>query len=170
MTFIVVAIIILVLIFGFVVVYGAPYLPTMKRQRRIALRMLKLDPGQTLVELGCGDGSLVLEAARKGIRVYGYELNPLLLLVTYLRTFKYRKQIVLTWGNFWNQVWPRTDAIYVFLLDRYMEKLDKKIIQNYPAQNVKLVSYAFKIPGREPIKSRGGVYMYQYDAQAAKTD
>jgi len=43
-----------------------------------------------------------------------------------------------------------------------MEKLDKKIIQNYPEQKVKLTSFAFKIPDKEIVEEKNGVYLYNY--------
>jgi len=91
-----------------------------------------------------------------------YELNPILVAISYYRTRKYRKQVRIIWGNYWHKIWPRTDAVYVFLLDRYMKKLDKKIIQNYPNQKIKLASLAFKIPGKEILKEKKGVYLYEY--------
>ena len=47
---------ILVISFGFVVFVGPPYLPTLDKQVRTALDLLDLKKGQTLLELGCGDG------------------------------------------------------------------------------------------------------------------
>ncbi len=152
----------LVLLFGFVVFFGAPYLPTLGKQKQAALDLLDLEPGQTLLELGSGDGRMLLAGAEKGLKVIGYELNPLLVLVSYIRTWKYRKHVRIIWANYWWHMWPRTDGIYVFLLDRYMEKLDKKIIQNYPEQKVKLTSFAFKIPDKEIVEEKNGVYLYNY--------
>ncbi|HTE58474.1 MAG TPA: hypothetical protein VK694_07045 [Verrucomicrobiae bacterium] len=152
-----------ILLFGFVIFFGAPYLPTLKPQKQAALELLGLEKGQTLLELGSGDGTMLLAAAEQGLRVIGYELNPLLVLVSYIRTYKYRSHVKIIWGNYWSHVWPRADGIYVFLLDRYMKKLDKKIIQNYPEQQVKLASFTFKVPGKEATKDKKGVYLYIYD-------
>lgn len=152
----------LVLLFGFVVFFGAPYLPTLKKPKQAAFELLELEPGQTLLELGSGDGTMMLAAAEKGLKVIGYELNPLLVVISLFRTRKYRKHVRIIWANYWWHVWPRTDGIYVFLLDRYMKKLDKKIIQNYPEQNVKLASHAFKIPDKEIFAEKDGVYLYNY--------
>lgn len=161
--FIFLLIIWLILIFGFVVFFGAPYLPTLSKPKQAALELLELEPEQTLLELGSGDGTVLLAAAEKGLKVIGYELNPLLVIVSMFRTRKHRKNVRIIWGNYWWHVWPRTDGIYVFLLDRYMEKLDKKIIQNYPTQKVKLASLAFKIPNKKPLKEKDGVYLYEYE-------
>lgn len=152
----------LILLFGFVIFFGAPYLPTLRVQKEAALDLLDLEPGQTLTELGSGDGTMLIAAAERGLKAVGYELNPLLVIVSYIRTYKYRKYVRIVWGNYWVHTWPRTDGIYVFLLDRFMEKLDKKIVQNYPEQKIKLASHAFKIPDREFVAEKKGVYLYEY--------
>lgn len=152
---------IVILLFGFVVAFGAPYLPTMKVQRETALDLLDLKPGQTLLELGCGDGQILKEAAKRGLKSVGYELNPILVLISIIRTWSYRKQVKVIWGDYWDEQWPKADGIFVFLLDRYMLKLDKKIIQ-YQVHPVKLVSYAFKIPHKKFIKQKDGLYLYKY--------
>ncbi len=150
-----------VLMFGFVVIFGAPYLPTLKLQTEAALSLLNLQPGQTLIELGCGDGRVLKAAAKQGLSVIGYELNPLLIIVAYINTWKYRKEVRIIWGNYWSIKWPVTDGIFVFLLPKFMTRLDNKIIQEYH-RPVKLVSFAFRIKGKNPTATKSGVYLYMY--------
>ncbi len=152
----------IILLFGFVVIFGAPYLPTLKPQSQAALDMLGLKPGQTLLELGAGDGSVVVAAAERGLKVVAYELNPALVLVAKIRTWRH-KNVKIIWGNYWNTSWPEAEGIYVFLLDKYMKKLDKKIIQTYPRKKIKLASHAFQIPGKNAIKTKNGVFLYHYN-------
>ncbi len=154
--------VVLVLMFGLVVFFGAPYVPTFKKQTEIALDMLDLRPGQTLLELGCGDGKVLREAASRGVRVIGYELNPILVIVCKIRTWQYRKLVTVRWANFWYVKLPKCDGIYVFLLDKYMKKLDKKIIQE-STQPVKLVSFTFQIPGKQSTLDKQGLYLYEYN-------
>lgn len=151
-----------VLLFGLVVLFGAPYLPTLNRQTIAALDLLDLKPGQTLLELGSGDGRVLIAAAKRGVNSIGYELNPLLVIYSRIRTWRQRGLITVHWGNYWRKDWPPTDGIFVFLLDKYMKKLDTNIIQRYPNRRVKLVSFAFKIPGKKPTKEIDGVYLYVY--------
>ncbi len=147
--------------FAFVIAVGAPFLPTLKQHVPEALDLIDLKPGQTLLELGSGDGRILLAAAKRGIKSTGYELNPLLVLYSWLLTYRYRDMVTVVWGNYWKKKWPRSDGIFVFLLDPYMEKLDKKLIQEY-AFNGKLVSFAFKIPGRVISKEQNGLFLYKY--------
>jgi 16S rRNA A1518/A1519 N6-dimethyltransferase RsmA/KsgA/DIM1 with predicted DNA glycosylase/AP lyase activity len=153
---------VVVLLFGFVVWFGAPYLPTLRAQTDEALDLLDLAPGQTLLELGCGDGRVMRAAAQRGLKVIGYELNPLLVIVAWLATLRYRRQVRVVWGNFWHGTLPPADGIFVFLLDKYMAKLDKKVTQEQQGRVVKLVSFAFQIPDHKPTKTSKGLFLYKY--------
>ena len=154
---------VVVLLFGLVVFFGAPYLPTMKTQTNAAIDLLDLDKGSTIIELGSGDGRVAKRLAAAGYKVVGYELNPILVIVSILWTWKYRKSVKIILGNFWNRDWPQSQGIYVFLLDRYMAKLDKKI-QIYAIKNgsVKVASFTFKIVGQKQVKQNSGVRLYTY--------
>lgn len=150
-----------VLLFAFVIAFGAPYLPTLEPQIKAGLDLADLKPGQTLIELGSGDGRVLIAAATRGWNAVGYELNPLLAAYSWLRVRKYRKQVRIVWGNFWRQSLPPAEAIFVFLLDRYMDKLDEKIQKESP-KPVKLISFAFQVPGRKAAKQNKGLFLYQY--------
>ncbi len=152
---------ILFVAFTFVVAYGAPYLPTLRTKVPMALDMLGLKKGQTLLELGSGDGRLLRAAAQRGLNAVGYELNPLLVIYSKLITFRHRKQVRVIWGNYWKANWPQADGIFVFLLQPYMEKLDKKITQKQ-IKNISLVSFAFTINSKKPTKKKAGLYLYKY--------
>lgn len=152
---------VLAVCFAGVLLFGAPYLPTLRPQVKTALQLSELRSGQTLIELGCGDGRVLIAAAEQGCRAVGYELNPLLALVAWLRTRRYRGKVKVVWGNFWSAKWPQGDVIFTFLLPRYMKKLDKKCIQ-YSDKPVKLVSFAFEIPDKRPAHHKDGVFVYDY--------
>ncbi|MCC6064995.1 MAG: class I SAM-dependent methyltransferase, partial [Thermofilum sp.] len=56
-----------------------PFLPSPESVIVKALDMARLQPGELLVDLGCGDGRvLVVAAKRYGAYAVGVELNPLL--------------------------------------------------------------------------------------------
>jgi SAM-dependent methyltransferase len=144
--------------FGGVLLRGAPYLPTTKVQAQAALDLLDLQSGQILLEFGSGDGKVLVLAAQAGLCVVGIELNPFLVVISRLRTWRYRKQVRILWGDFWRTDWPECDAVFTFLLDRFMLKLDAKM------QTVRkpLVSFAFQVPGRTANAEKAGVYLYNY--------
>jgi predicted RNA methylase len=144
--------------FAGVLLRGAPYLPTLEKQGRAALDLLNLQPGQTLLELGSGDGKVMVLAAKAGLNVVGVELNPFLVVISWLRTRRYRKQVRVIWGDFWRVRWPECDGVFTFLLDRYMVRLDEKMVRIKKP----LVSFAFQIPERKAAAVKDGVYLYHY--------
>lgn len=156
-----IALVIVILCFGFVLLFGAPYLPTMQKQIDLAFKLAALKPGQTVIELGSGDGRVAIEAAKLGATVIGYELNPLLVIYSKIKCFKYRNKIKIRWANFWKTQWPEADIIFTFLLPKYMSKLDQKIT-DYPHRPVILVSYAFNVPGKKAVREDQGVFLYKY--------
>ncbi|HSD55606.1 MAG TPA: hypothetical protein VLA92_00475 [Candidatus Saccharimonadales bacterium] len=161
MFWVIMALIIITLGFGFVVFVGPPYLPTLRKQIDVAFDLLDLKEGQTLLELGSGDGRVMLEAAKRGYRVVGIELNPFLVVISWVVTFRYRKQVRIIWGSYWGAPWPRADAIFTFMLPRYMTRLDERI-KKWQTKPVQLASFAFVVPDKEPIKQAHGVRLYQY--------
>lgn len=152
----------IMLLFGFVVLIGAPYVPTLRSQQQQALDMLALKKGQTVLDIGCGDGRFLLAAAKRGYKAVGIEANPLLVVIARLVCWRYRQQVTVRWGNMWHIPWSPADGIYVFLHSRFMHKFDTKISQEYASKRVKVVSYAFTIPGKKPTKATKALYLYDY--------
>lgn len=152
----------LVLAYAFVLPFGAPFLPTHKKQTETVLDMLNLKPGQTFVDLGSGDGRLLAAAAQRGLRAVGYELNPFLVFYSWLITRRYGRLVKVRLGNFWRADLSNTEGIFVFLIGHRMKQLDKMIARFSAAHEIKLVSHAFKIPGKEPSKKNGAMYLYIY--------
>jgi hypothetical protein len=146
--------------FSFVIFFGAPYLPTRRKEALIALDLLNLKKGQTLYELGCGDGRVLVQAAKRNLKVVGYEINPILAFVSWLVTLRYRRQVKVIWGNFWAADLNQADGVFVFLIDKYMKRLDRKLASY--KKPIKLVSYAFQIPKKKFTKEKGGLLLYIY--------
>lgn len=149
------------LLVGFVVFFGPPYVPTLRRNMTAALDLLDLKPGQTMLELGSGDGRVLVAAAKQGINIVGIELSPVLFVISWLRTRRYRKHVRIIWGNYFLVTWPPADAIFTFMIPRHMPKLDKRI-QQWHTRPVCLASFAFAVPGKKPVAVHSGVFLYEY--------
>lgn len=150
--------------FGLVVFFGAPYLPAHKKAVDDALSLIKLSEQGRVLDLGCGDGKFLLAAAKKGYKCTGYEANPFIFLIARFRLFKYKNAEVKL-ANFWRVDFPGdTEVVYVFLLDKFMVKLDEKMQKEAKKleKNLRLMSYVFKIPNKKPVKEVGSVRVYRY--------
>lgn len=150
------------LLFGFVVLFGPPYVPTLRRNLNSALDLLDLKPGQTVLDLGSGDGRVLIAAAKRGANVVGIELSPILVVVSWFRTRRYRKQVRIIWGSYFTVQWPPADAIFTFMIPRQMARLDKRIEQWRGKNPVRLASFAFSVPGKKPKAVQKGVFLYEY--------
>lgn len=141
--------------------FGAPYVPILKRDSRPLLAIDQLKPGQTLVDLGCGDGRLLRAAAARGIRGIGYEINPFMVIISRLVCFRYRKLIKIHLANLWSIKLPAADAIYVFLMPRFMNRLHAKLAAEIKRPTL-VISYVFEIPGQTPVEHIANSYIYRY--------
>lgn len=155
------AAILLILAYGFVLLYGAPYFPSLSPHIKAALDLLDLKEGQVVYDLGCGDGRFLKAAAKQGITAVGYELNPFMFAYSWLTTRRYGRLVKVRFGNFWKADLSKADAVFVFLLDKYMPKLDAKLKKEVK-KGTKLASHTFKIPGKKSVKQNYGVFLYKY--------
>lgn len=147
--------------FGLGAWLGAPYLPVLRRDTDKLLDLAEVQAGETLLDLGCGDGLLLRAAARRGVRGIGYEINPLVWLLAKVLCWPYRGQISIRLGNFWTVTWPEADVIYTFLIERYMTKFDQALRQRLHTPT-RVVSYVFEIPGVKAVRSTNNAWLYTY--------
>lgn len=139
---------------------GAPYLPTVKKTRQDALNLLALKPGQVVVDLGSGDGSLLIEAAERGLKAVGYEINPFLWLISWLRTRRHGRRVRVKFKSFWRADLSEADGVFVFLITHRMSQLDGFL--KTVGRPFRVVSHAFEIPGKKPLTKRGALFLYIY--------
>ncbi len=154
--------ILLILAYGLVIPFGAPFLPTLKTQRKEALDLINLKPGQMLIDLGSGDGSILVLAAQRGLRAVGYEINPFLFIYSWLRTRRYGTRVQIKFRSFWRADLSRADGVFVFLITHHMHHLDKLLNNRKGKKPLKVVSNSFQIPGQKVRKKSGPMFLYQY--------
>jgi hypothetical protein len=156
----------IVLPFGIGAVLGAPYVPILSRDSKRVLKQAALKPGQTLVDLGSGDGRLLRAAAAQGITCIGYEINPYLVWVSRIVCWRYRKLVTIHAADIWHTKLPPADVIYIFILDRYMARLEQKFTAEI-TQPTRVISYVFKLPTRTPIIETSNTFIYEFGRKAS---
>lgn len=144
-----------VMLFGFVVFRGAPYVPSHARFARKALSELyPLSKDDVLVDLGSGDGIILRIAAKSAKRVVGYELNPALVLISRLLA-RGDKKIETKLADIWLTDMPDdTTIVYAFAVSRDVGKLRKKLqkFTDDHARPLWLITYGAGLDGIEPEK------------------
>lgn len=150
--------------FVWVVFIGAPYVPAHTDAVEKSVKEVKLSKNGRVLDLGCGDGKFLLAAAKKGYKCTGYEFNIFVALVARYRLRKFPAAQVRS-ENLWKVSFPEdTEVVYVFLLEKFMKRLDEKMKSEAKRlkKDLTLISYVFKIPGKKPIRENGGVRVYLY--------
>jgi hypothetical protein len=150
------------LIFG-VVFEGAPYVPTKRKDIDNALKLAKLKPDELIVDLGSGDGRLLSAAADQGYRALGYELSPILALISRMTLRKYGKRVKVRNTNFWYTKLPSdTKVVFVFLAGPFMKRLARHMQReaNRLGHPLDLISYGFELPGHKPVARKGVLKRY----------
>ncbi len=143
------------------VFFGAPFVPTDKRRVETMLDLAKVRAGEKVVDLGCGDGRIVVAAAKRGARAEGWEISPYLWLLAKrnIRRAGAAHLATVRLGSYWAQRFDDADVVTLFLIDMQMAKMERKLrAELKPGSRV--VSYAFKFPNWQPDEKREGVYLY----------
>lgn len=154
---------ILVLAFGFVVFFGAPYVPSHKKEIRGAFTHLyAVSKDDTIIDIGSGDGVVLREAARLGATGVGYELNPILVAIS--KVISPRKQTTVHLMNFWNAQLPlETTLVYMFGVTRDQSKFIAKMQAEATRLNhpLKVMTYGSGLDGQMEQKSYRGHRLYE---------
>lgn len=150
--------------FFFISVFtGAPYVPTPAKKVKIMLKLADLKPGDKVVDLGSGDGRLIIKAAKLGAEAFGIEINPGLVFYSHLNILinKLAKNAKVKWGSLFDLDYKEYDVIFVAGFVELMKKLEKRFNKELK-KGTKVICYAFPLPTKKPTKSLQGIYFYQY--------
>ena len=142
-------------------VSGAPPVAIHRRALAKALDLAELKPGELLIDLGCGYGGLLIAAAQRGARATGYEINPIVWLIAWVRTRRYRHLVSVRLGDFWTASIAEAQVVFVFLLDRHMLRLESKLKREC-RPGARVVSYAFELPGRKVSQQTDLLFRYDF--------
>jgi hypothetical protein len=151
------------LVFGLVVFHGSPYVPSQKKYIYQAFRdIYKITSKDVLVDIGSGDGVVLREAAKLGARAIGYEINPLLVLISRILSFK-NKKIEVRLADFWSAKIPyNTTIIYVFSVTRDIKNITKRLQKEVKriGHPVYLLSFAGDFTDLRLIKKNQSYRLY----------
>jgi SAM-dependent methyltransferase len=150
-----------------VLVNGAPFVPTRKKWIADAMKLARVGQGDVVVDLGSGDGAVLLAALQCGAkRVVGYEINPLLVLWSRLRLRRFGKRATVKTGDFFRaELPPDTTVIYLFQVEKVLKKVPALIAQqraNLTTKKLRVVCFGAEIPGRKFVRERGGMSLYEF--------
>lgn len=145
----------IILLFGFVVFFGPPYVPSRREHiMRLFDELYKLKKSDVVLDLGSGDGVVLREISKRGARAVGFELNPaLILLANFISRSDQRVHSQL--ANIWTTPFPDdTTVLYVFTESRDVRRMIRRIQSETNRLNRQLtvLSYGFAFPDTELVR------------------
>ena len=121
----------------------------------------KIKPGQIVVDLGAGEGRLMIALAKAGATVHGYEINPFLVAKAKenIKKVGLENEVFIFCKNLWKQDLKEFDAVAIYPMGHMMKKLEKKF-ENELKPGTKVVSNYFTFPNWKPARAENNVYLY----------
>jgi precorrin-6B methylase 2 len=134
---------------------GVPSVPTPASVVRVMIDLADIKPGETVIDLGAGDGRVLIEAAKRqpSIRAIGYELNPMAWLLGRCRIILHRLPVAFHLRSFFSADLSKADVVFLYLFPETIEKLQRKL-QNELRPGTRVVSYMFRFPQKEAVSTK----------------
>ena len=150
------------LVFTIVAIFaGAAPIPSAESTVKCMMDLANIQPGELLLDLGSGDGRILIAAAKRGARCVGFEINPILLWYSRLRARIQGLTSVSAHGtNLWDADIRDADILTIYMVPIFRERLRKKI-QAEMKPGSRVISGVYPFPDWEPEKTNGRVYMYR---------
>lgn len=132
-----------------------PYVPATHRQIQNVVQALKGRSG-SLIDLGSGDGRIVLAAAKHGFKSRGIELNAWLVWYSRFQALinGLSANTVFVRQDLWKCNLGKYNNIVIFGVDQMMEDIEKKLIGEL-RNDALVIACRFPLPNTCPVTTIG---------------
>jgi ribosomal protein L11 methylase PrmA len=134
------------------VVVGAGWEPTSRKRVRKMLQMSGAGPSDVVYDLGCGDGRVLVEAAKTyHAKAVGVEADPIRVLFSRmaLSIYHVKGQAKVVWGNFFHTNLSEATIVTVFLSQGTNRRLESKLTAEL-RPGTRVVSHVWTFDGWTP--------------------
>jgi SAM-dependent methyltransferase len=150
----------------------APYVVAPEHAVDKMLEVANLKPGETLFDLGCGDGRILITAAQRyKVKAVGIEISEHLARSAAEKVKKegLQGQVKVIHGDFMRTDLSPANVVTLYLATAANDTV-RPNLERYLRPNTRVVSYDYPIPGWKPLETKetGGyhgashtIYLYQ---------
>lgn len=141
---------------------GAFYYPSAPDRVKTIFNNLKINKNDTVIDLGSGDGRLLIAAAQKGAKAIGYEMNPTIAYQSRqkIASLNLTNLITIKIKNFWKADLSSATVICVYQFPKYIKKLEKNLKKS--SHHVIVVSNNYPFPNQKPYLVKNNIYFYKF--------
>ncbi len=145
------------------VLNGAPYLPSSTCAINEMVRLANIQNGQRMIDIGSGDGRIMIAFAKAGAITEGYEINPLLVWWSRrkIAAAGVADRCTVHTKNLWKADFSHADIVTVFGIRGIMARLEAKCRKELKPGS-RVFSHIFTFPTWKATHSddQKGVYLY----------
>lgn len=137
-------------------------MPTNPDLVKTMIRLAELKASDRVVDLGSGDGRLVLAAANAGVsEATGYEIDSWNVWKANHEAKRLKRvNARFICRSFWTVSLREVDVVFVYGLPPYMARLAEKCAAELPS-GARVVSLLYELPGWRSLEAQEGIYLYQ---------
>ncbi len=142
--------------------FGAPYAASRSERISDLTELLDVQGNEKVVDLGAGDGRVLVALARVGAReAHGYEINPLLASRArkLIRQENLQDRVFIHQKSFWSADLSPFDIIIVYGIGPMMRRLEWKL-QKELRPGARIASVYFKLPNWQAEKRLRDITLY----------
>lgn len=132
---------------------GLPWVPTRLVRVRRAMELAGVQPGETVYDLGAGDGRALVVAAREfGARAVGIEIGPVHCAVAWIKSqlAGVAGRVSIRCGSFYRADLGEADVVFVYVTPPHAARLVPLLARQLRA-GARVVSIAADLPGWQPM-------------------
>lgn len=149
-------------------IVGGPWVPSSMQVIYRMLDMAEVHPDDVVYDLGCGDGRVLVAAAKRyHARAVGIEIDPIRYLwcQILISVLGLRKQVRIIFGNLFNTDLSEADVVVCYLMPDALSKLESKLKTELEPGS-RIVSNKFSFPTLEMVKKDGNAILYTISNQS----
>ena len=131
---------------------GLPWRPTSSARIRKALEVARLQPGETIYDLGSGDGRVLVMAAREfRAHAVGVEISPIYCMLGRFSTQMHGLEglVRVVRGDFYKADLSDADVVFAYMTSRQAARL-KPVLDRQLRRGARVVTISFDLDGWEP--------------------
>jgi 16S rRNA A1518/A1519 N6-dimethyltransferase RsmA/KsgA/DIM1 with predicted DNA glycosylase/AP lyase activity len=143
--------------------FGAPFVTTPSKIIKEIIKLANIKCNDVIVDMGSGDGRILIEAAKYCKKSIGYEINPYLVLWSKIISMvkKSSHKIDINWKNYMNADLTDASIVVLYSIRGFIPALERKLEKEL-SKGTLIISYKFKLTNFKFIKkTKSNIFIYK---------
>lgn len=160
----------LLIVFGFFLILSwftkTPFYPSKTKPlndlfNNLVLPHFSNPSSRNFIDIGSGDGRIVVWAAKRGFNAEGIEFNPFLTLLSraLITLNRVGSRARIHNKNFNSHDFGKYNVAYLYIFPEHMDSIENKLFTEMPKGAV-VITNTFKFTNREPDSTHNKYYIY----------